>query len=238
MIVKKICLSTHEFYSFFQCVTFLLSAMFLQIYVIESMESIKKQLEVIFMKLKKKIFMTTMAASLSLALAACGSNGDDSKSTGSMDKNMDGMDHSTMDMSGSKEVPKGLQEAKNPKFKVGDMAMIKEAHMEGMKGAEAKVVGAYDTTAYSISYDPINGGKRVTNHKWIIQEEIVDAKSSPYEVGDEVKVDADHMKGMKDATATIDSAKQTTVYMIDFESTTGEEVKNHKWVTEDELSAE
>lgn len=186
------------------------------------------------MKLQKKILMTTMAASLSLALAACGESSDDSKS----EKNMEGMDHSTMDMSGSKEVPKGLKEAKDPKFKVGDMAMIKEAHMEGMKGAEAKIVGAYDTTAYSISYDPTDGGKRVTDHKWIIQEEIADAKSSTYSVGDDVKVTADHMDGMKDATATIDSAEQTTVYMIDFESTTGEKVTNHKWVTEDELAAE
>lgn len=190
------------------------------------------------MKFQKKLLMTTMAASLSVALAACGGSSDDSKSGGSMDKNMEGMDHSTMDMSGSKEVPKGLQEAKDPKFKVGDMAMIKEAHMEGMKGAEAKIVGAYDTTAYSISYDPTDGGKRVTDHKWIIQEEIVDAKSSPYSVDDEVKVNADHMKGMKDATAKIDSMKQTTVYMIDFESTTGEKVTNHKWVTEDELATE
>ncbi|OIN65763.1 hypothetical protein BLD48_14390 [Exiguobacterium sp. KRL4] len=190
------------------------------------------------MKFNKKLLTTTMVASLSLALAACGSSGDDTKSNSNMDKNMDGMDHSTMDMSGSKEVPKGLNDAKDPKFKVGDMAMIKEAHMEGMKGAEATIVGAYDTTAYSISYDPTNGGKRVTDHKWIIQEEIVEAKSTPYNVGDEVKVSADHMKGMQEATATIDSAKETTVYMIDFESTSGKQVTNHKWVTEDELAAE
>ncbi|MDI3236125.1 YdhK family protein [Exiguobacterium antarcticum] len=190
------------------------------------------------MKINKKLLTTTMVASLSLALAACGNAGDDSKSNSNMDKNMDGMDHSTMDMSGSKEVPKGLNDAKDPKFKVGDMAMIKEAHMEGMKGAEATIVGAYDTTVYSISYDPTNGGKRVTDHKWIIQEEIVDAKSTPYSVGDEVKVSADHMKGMQEATATIDSAKETTVYMIDFESTSGKQVTNHKWVTEDELTAE
>ena len=49
---------------------------------------------------------------------------------------------------------------------------------------------------------------------------------------------ADHMKGMDGATAEIDSAEQTTVYMINYTSTTsGEEVTNHKWVTESELSA-
>ena len=42
---------------------------------------------------------------------------------------------------------------------------------------------------------------------------------------------------MQDATATIESAEDTTVYMVDFEPTTGEEmVRNHKWVTEAELS--
>ncbi len=45
------------------------------------------------------------------------------------------------------------------------------------------------------------------------------------------------MDGMKGATATIDSAEKTTVYMVDFVPTTGgEEIKNHKWVTESELS--
>ena len=45
------------------------------------------------------------------------------------------------------------------------------------------------------------------------------------------------MEGMNGATATIESVEDTTVYMIDFEPTTGEDmVRNHKWVTEDELS--
>lgn len=46
------------------------------------------------------------------------------------------------------------------------------------------------------------------------------------------------MKDMKGATAQINSAEHTTVYMIDYTPTTGgDKVKNHKWVTEDELSA-
>lgn len=49
-------------------------------------------------------------------------------------------------------------------------------------------------------------------------------------------VNADHMEGMKGATAIIDSTEQTTIYMVDFTSTSGEEVKNHKWVTESELT--
>ncbi|MEH7471494.1 YdhK family protein, partial [Priestia megaterium] len=42
---------------------------------------------------------------------------------------------------------------------------------------------------------------------------------------------------MKGAKATIDSAEKTTVYRVDYKPTTGgEKVKNHKWVTESELS--
>lgn len=106
-----------------------------------------------------------------------------------------------------------------------------------MKGAKATIVGAYDTTVYTISYTPTNGGPEVKNHKWVIQEELKDAGKEPLQPGTEVVVNADHMEGMEGATAVIDSAEQTTVYMVDFTSTTGEEVKNHKWVTESELSS-
>jgi len=79
----------------------------------------------------------------------------------------------------------------------------------------------------------------VENHKWVIQEEIKDAGDETLESGTEVTVEADHMVGMDGATAEIDSSEQTTVYMINYTPTTGgEEVTNHKWVTEDELSAQ
>src|SRR5699024_9569623 len=114
---------------------------------------------------------------------------------------------------------------------------ITEGHMEGMKGAEATIVGAYDTIAYTISYTPTNGGERVTNHKWVIQEEIQDAGDEPLSPGAKVTINASHMKGMDGVTAIIESAVKTTVYMINYTPTTGGEVvKNHKWVTESELS--
>lgn len=75
------------------------------------------------------------------------------------------------------------------------------------------------------------------NHKWVIQEEIKDAGNKQLKPGSEVTLEADHMKGMKGAKATIDSAEKTTVYMVDYTPTGGKKVKNHKWVTEDELSA-
>lgn len=46
------------------------------------------------------------------------------------------------------------------------------------------------------------------------------------------------MEGKDRVGATIESAKQTTVYMVNFLNTkTGNEVKHYQWVTEDELSS-
>lgn len=139
----------------------------------------------------------------------------------------------------SGEIPEGLLVAENPTYQVGDIVTINSDHMAGMQGAEGTVVGAFDTTVYEVSFNPTNGDPRVTNHKWVIKEEIAEAKDveEPLELGTEVTLDASHMEGMKGALATIESAEATTIYMVDFKPTTGEEmVRNHKWVTEDELS--
>ncbi|MEF7440634.1 YdhK family protein [Paenibacillus lautus] len=172
--------------------------------------------------------------SLLLVLGACGNaNNNDPESP----ENAGEMDHGNMEHTGSGEVPKGLKEAKNPTYGVGTQAIIESDHMAGMKGATAKIVGAYDTTVYTISYTPTNGGEVVKNHKWVIHEELQNAGEAPLKPGTEVVVNADHMEGMKGATAEIDSAEKTTVYMVDFTPTTGgDEVKNHQWVTESELS--
>ncbi|UAL48267.1 YdhK family protein [Sutcliffiella horikoshii] len=198
------------------------------------------------MKKRKLLGALTMAAAITLSGCAAGDNeeaapNNNQANNAEEEESHDGGhgDHSGMDMSGSGEVPEGLKEKENPTFEVGSTATITEAHMPGMEGAEATIVGAYETTVYSISYDPTDGGERVEDHKWIIHEEVKDAQEEPYEVGDEVEVDADHMEGMQGATATIDSAEETTVYMVDFTLTdSGEEVTNHKWVTESELSKE
>ncbi|WP_394237566.1 YdhK family protein [Niallia oryzisoli] len=205
----------------------------------------------------RKLILVSILTSLLLVLGACANNDEPQESAneetdtsqenmdGNMDteKNMDmkedmeGMDHSNMDMSSSGEVPEGLKTAENPTYPVGSKAIIQSDHMEGMKGAEATIVGAYDTTVYTVSYTPTTGGERVENHKWVIHEELVDPGESPLEPGAEAKTDAAHMEGMAGATLEIDSAEQTTVYMVDFKTTTGgKEVKNHKWVTESELS--
>lgn len=163
-----------------------------------------------------------LLAALLLFLGACSNANND--------------DHSDMNHSGSSEVPKGLKESENPKYKVGSKAMIESDHMPGMKGAEATIVGSFDTTVYTVSYTPTNGGERVENHKWVIHEEIKDAGEEPFKPGEEVTLNTEHMEGMDGAKAEIDSADETTVYMVDFKTTDGEKVTNHKWVTEGELS--
>lgn len=143
-----------------------------------------------------------------------------------------------MHHSSSAEVPAGLQTAQHPQFPVGTTVIMNMDHMKGMKGAEATITGAYDTTVYSVSYTPVTGGEPVKDHKWVIHEEIQNAGQSPLKPGSKIILNADHMPGMQGAQATIDSAQQTTVYMVDYMPTTdGEPVKNHKWVTGDELSA-
>ncbi|MGE6721240.1 YdhK family protein [Peribacillus frigoritolerans] len=201
--------------------------------------------------LKKRMKMSiilSLFAVLFLVLGACSNANDENtenkKSTEKTEneenmEGMEGMDHSNMDMndSSSGEVPEDLKVAKNPTFEVGSKAIIESDHMEGMKGAEATIVGAYDTTAYAISYTPKTGGEKVENHKWVIHEEIKDVGDKPLEPGTEVTTEAAHIQGMEDATVEIDLAEETTVYMVDFTPTSGgEEVKNHKWVTESELS--
>jgi hypothetical protein len=186
---------------------------------------------------KKPVFLLVLA-SLFLILGAC-SNANDG--TGEKTEDTESNEsthgsHSNMNHSGSSEVPEGLKVAENPKYEVGTQAIIESDHMEGMKGAEATIVGAYDTTVYTISYTPANGGEKVENHKWVIHEEIQDAGDEPFKPGSEVTINAEHMEGMDGVTAEIDSAEATTVYMVDFTTTDGEEVTNHKWVTESELS--
>ncbi len=192
----------------------------------------------------RKLGFLSIAAALFLVLGACADSNEKNETqeinnelnndTELKDEEMDS--HAGMDHSGSEEVPEGLKVAENPAYKIGSKVILRDGHMDGMIGAEATIIGAYNTTAYSVSYTPATGGERVDNHKWIIHEELKDSGKEPLEPGTEAVTTASHMEGLKDTTVVIESAKPTIVYMIDYKPTTGgEEVTNHKWVTEDEL---
>lgn len=181
--------------------------------------------------MKQRILLTLAAT---LLLAGCG-NANDTEEHGA---NHEGMDHSTMSHSTDGSLPSGLQEAQNPTFAVGETALIQGAHMEGMEEVEAEIVGAFETTVYTVTYTPTTGGDPVEDHKWVIHEELEDVGESPLASGTKVVLDADHMEGMDGAIATIDSAEETTVYMVNYtDRVTEEEVTNHKWVTESELTS-
>lgn len=193
--------------------------------------------------MKKQLMLRVVCLAAIFTLTACADDKSETDSNENMNSSTskeesENMDHSMMHHSTSGEVPKGLKVAENPTYPVGSQAIIETDHMQGMKGAVATIVGAYDTTVYTISYTPTTGGEKVSNHKWIIHEEIKDAGDETIKPGSKVTIEANHMEGMQGATAEIDSAEKTTVYMVDYTSTTdGEKVTNHKWVTESELSS-
>lgn len=178
----------------------------------------------------KKVALTGVCSLL--LLAGCSDENEKNKKDTNTVQEHAHMDH--MDDGG--KIPEGLQEAKEPKFEVGSRAIVEADHMSGMNGAEATIVGAFDTTVYAVTYNTTTDGEKVENHKWVIHEELESTDGKGI-VGSNVKLNANHMEGMNGAEAIIESSEDTTVYMIDYISTIdGTKVKNHKWVIEDELS--
>ncbi|MGV3245005.1 YdhK family protein [Staphylococcus sp. 11261D007BR] len=178
----------------------------------------------------KKFMFITLGSML--VLSACSSGDEQSEDT----KNQENESH--MEHNDDSKSPKDMESTDEGEFQSGDKVTITAGHMPGMKGAEATVKDAYKTYAYVVSYEPTNGDDKVNNHKWVVNEEIKDAPEDGFSKGDEVELEADHMPGMKGATATIDDVKDTTVYTVDYKSTEdGETVKDHKWMTGDELEA-
>ncbi|RLY93894.1 DUF1541 domain-containing protein [Kocuria tytonicola] len=131
--------------------------------------------------------------------------------------------------------PAGIIAATNPGYSKGTRATLTTDRMPGMKGAPTTVVGAYDTVAYAVDYIPTDGGDKVTDHKWVVQQELKDAGSERLMEGTEVTIEADHVPGMKGAKGTVVSSTTQIVYMVDYQAD-GMTIKNHKWVVEDEIT--
>ncbi|WP_018296517.1 YdhK family protein [Corynebacterium lubricantis] len=200
--------------------------------------------------MKRTSSAIAVALSASLVLSACGNSSQStdasseapSSTTTSTSAAEDA--HSGHGMEGMEDMehpadggpaPEGIAEATSPTYPVGTQVVLHTDHMAGMDGAPATIVGAFDTTTYSVSYTPTDGGAPITDHKWVVHEELVDPGQAPLADGTEVTLDADHMAGMMGAKATIDSSTQETVYMVDY-TADGMTMKNHKWVTESEIS--
>ena len=131
-------------------------------------------------------------------------------------------------------VPAGMTVAADPQFPVGSRVTLTADHMEGMDGAPATVVGAYTTYTYAVDYTPTTGGEPVTDHRWVVQEEIRDAGDARLPDGAPVILEADHMEGMQGAEATIARSTDEMVYVVDYEAD-GMTMTNHKWVVESEM---
>lgn len=149
-------------------------------------------------------------------------------------------DHSEMDMDHEHSpdggpAPEGIQPASDPLYPVGSQVILRTDHMPGMGGATATITGAFTTTTYAVDYTPTNGGATVEDHKWVVQEELVDPPAAPVADGAAVTIGADHMSGMQGAEGTVASSTEETVYMVDFEMD-GMEMTNHKWVVDSEIS--
>ena len=130
--------------------------------------------------------------------------------------------------------PDGIEQTQNPQFSVGTEVTLTADHYDGMKGAPATIVGAYNTTAYSVNYYPTNGGEPVLNHKWVVQEEIDDAGTSELFDGTPVTIHANHEDGLDGAEGTINYSTRETVYMVDYEAN-DKTYRNHKWLVESEI---
>lgn len=212
----------------------------------------------------KKLLTLVGLSSASLLLVACSNNdttneaesvepvssvaqssetGIVSESVASSDMEMssveetDSTEEMDMHMEHSGEVPADMVIAEDPEFNVGDEVTILTDHMPGMEGAEGEVTGAYETLIYAVTYTDTETGELVKDHKWVVREE-VDNPAYGLEEGDEVGLLAEHMPGMKGATATIDEVIDDVVYTITYTDTeTGELVEDHMWVIGDELKA-
>lgn len=152
-------------------------------------------------------------------------------------------DHSTMENNASHDMehpmdggpaPEGITDATDPKYPVGTDVRLTADHMEGMDGAKATIVGAFNTYTYSVNYDPTDGGARVEDHRWVVQEELENAGDQRLADGTPVTILADHMAGMKGAKGDIAYSTDETVYMVDYQAD-GMTMKNHKWVVESEI---
>ena len=183
------------------------------------------------------------ALGVALVLAGCASGADDDQQTdpsateehqGHGGNNAESADEEMEHPMDGGPAPEGIAEASEPTYPVGTEVQLTADHMEGMEGATATISGAFDTYTYSVNYTNAGGGDPVTDHKWVVQEEIEDAGDERLTDGTEVTLLAEHMEGMEGVKATIASSTDETVYMVDYE-TDGMKMTNHKWVVESEI---
>ncbi|KRK09862.1 hypothetical protein FD11_GL000432 [Ligilactobacillus pobuzihii E100301 = KCTC 13174] len=185
-------------------------------------------------KLKKLLRYLGIALLLIVVVSGCSSDSSHKESS-------DDQSHSSQKMKmhhgSNSQKDSSLKKAKDPKYKAGSKVKLSADHMKGMKNANATIVNAYDSKLYAVDYKPSSDKKVVKDHKWVTNDEI-EGNRREYGKGDKVTLTADHMPGIKNSSATIVEIKDGPAYMVNYQPTNGDkQVKNHKWVAEDELKA-
>ena len=66
--------------------------------------------------------------------------------------------------------PEGITPAENPAYPVGTQVTLTTDHMPGMKGAKGTIAASTTQTVYMVDYQA--DGMTMTNHKWVVQDEM------------------------------------------------------------------
>jgi hypothetical protein len=66
-------------------------------------------------------------------------------------------------------------------------------------------------------------------------EALTPAANPKYPVGTQVILETDHMPGMQGAKGVVSGAYETTLYAVDYTTSAGTQVKDHRWVIAEEI---
>ena len=116
----------------------------------------------------RKRLITTVATGVlggALVLTGCSTGGDQDQATPSSTSQHEGHGSGGINDGGGMEhpmdggpAPEGIEKASSPKYPAGTKVTLTADHMEGMDGANATIVGAFDTYTYAVNFTPTTGG--------------------------------------------------------------------------------
>ncbi len=110
------------------------------------------------------------------------------------------------------------------------------ASMASGASSEATAAASSMSSAMATSTASSTSGVEMGFSDGSVPSDLKVATNPTYPVGTKVLITATHMSGMEGATGTVVGAYSTTVYAVNYTPTTGgAEVKDHKWVIQQEI---
>lgn len=110
------------------------------------------------------------------------------------------------------------------------------ASMASGASSEATAAASSMSSAMATSTASSTSGVEMGSSDGSVPSDLKVATNPTYPVGTKVLITATHMSGMEGATGTVVGAYSTTVYAVNYTPTTGgAEVKDHKWVIQQEI---